>query len=58
MTSTLPPYPRLGECISAMAGALDIKKVGSDVGRFAREGDFDWEKLGGVNTNSVMPSNA
>ena len=41
-----------------MAGALDIKKVGSDVGRFAREGDFDWEKLGGVNTNSVMPSNA
>lgn len=45
MTSMLPPYPRLGECISAIAGALDIKKVGSDVGRLAREGDFDWEKL-------------
>lgn len=48
MTSTLPPYPRLGECISAMAGALDIKKVDSDIGRLAREGDFDWEKLDDV----------
>ena len=28
MTSTLPPYPRLGECISAMAGALDIRLAG------------------------------
>lgn len=48
MTSVLPPYPRLGECISAMAGALDIKKVGSDIGRLSREGDFDWEKLDAV----------
>ena len=48
MTSALPPYPRLGECISAMAGALDIKKVVSDVGRLTREGDFDWAKLDAV----------
>ena len=48
MTSALPPYPRLGECVSAIVGALDIKKVGSDVGRLAREGDFDWEKLDAV----------
>lgn len=48
MNSKLTPYPRLGECIGAMAGALDVKKVGSDVGRLAREGDFDWEKLDGV----------
>lgn len=45
MTKVLPPYPRFGECISALAGALDINKVGSDVGRLAREGDYDWEKL-------------
>ena len=56
MTSTLPPYPRLGECISAMAGALDIKKVGSDVGRFAREGDFDWEKLDTVIQTLLLDS--
>ena len=31
-----------------MAGALDIKKVGSDVGRLTREGDFDWAKLDAV----------
>lgn len=31
-----------------MAGALDVKKQGSDVGRLAREGDFDWEKVDGV----------
>lgn len=45
MTRSLPPYPRFGECIAALAGALDINKAGSDVGRLAREGDFDWEKL-------------
>ena len=28
-----------------LAGALDINKTRSDVGRLAREGDFDWEKL-------------
>lgn len=48
MNSKLPPYPRFGECIGALASALDIKKIGSDVGRLAREGDFDWEKLDGV----------
>ncbi len=31
-----------------LAGALDIKKTGSDVGRMSREGDFDWAKLDGV----------
>lgn len=48
MTRALPPYPRFGECISVLAGALDISKAGSDVGRLAREGDFDWEKLDAV----------
>jgi hypothetical protein len=48
MTRVLPPYPRFGECISVLAGALDIGKAGSDVGRLAREGDFDWEKLDSV----------
>lgn len=48
MTKPLPPYPRFGECIAALAGALDINKAGSNVGRLAREGDFDWEKLDGV----------
>ena len=36
MNSKLPPYPRFGECIGALASALDIKKIGSDVGRLAR----------------------
>lgn len=48
MTRALPPYPRFGECIAVLAGALDIKKAGSDVGRLARDGDFDWEKLDAV----------
>ena len=48
MTRVLPPYPRFGECIAVLASALDINKVGSDVGRLAREGDFDWEKLDAV----------
>lgn len=48
MTKALPPYPRFGECIAALACALDINKAGSDVGRLAREGDFDWEKLDAV----------
>lgn len=48
MTRTLPPYPRFGECIAVLAGALDINKAGSDIGRLAREGDFDWEKLDSV----------
>lgn len=56
MTSALPPYPKLGECISAMTGALDIKKVGSDVGRLAREGDFDWEKLDAVIQSLLLES--
>lgn len=53
MTRALPPYPRFGECIAALAGALDINKAGSDIGRLAREGDFDWEKLDGV-INEVL----
>lgn len=48
MTRVLPPYPRLGECIAALASALDINKAGSEVGRLAREGDFGWEKLDAV----------
>jgi hypothetical protein len=48
MKRALPPYPRFGECIAVLAGALDINKAGSDVGRLAREGDFDWEKLDAV----------
>lgn len=48
MTKALPPYPRFGECIAVLAGALDINKAGSDVGRLAREGDFDWGKLDAV----------
>ena len=48
MNRSLPPYPRFGECIAALACALDINKAGSDVGRLAREGDFDWEKLDAV----------
>lgn len=48
MTQVQPAYPRFGECISVLAGALDINKVGSDVGRLARDGDFDWEKLDAV----------
>ncbi len=48
MTRALPPYPRFGECIAVLAGALDINKAGSDVGRLSREGDFDWEKLEAV----------
>lgn len=45
MNFSLPPYPRFGECIRAYTNALDISKPGSDIGRLAREGDFDWEKL-------------
>lgn len=48
MTKALPPYPRFGECIAVLASALDINKAGSDVGRLAREGDFDWGKLDAV----------
>ncbi len=53
MKRALPPYPRFGECIAVLAGALDINKAGSDIGRLAREGDFDWEKLDGV-INEVL----
>lgn len=48
MSDNLPPYPRFGECIAVLAGAFDIKKAGSDVGRLARAGDFDWERLDAV----------
>lgn len=43
MTST--PYPRLGECVRALASALDSKTSDRDVDRLAREGDFDWSVL-------------
>ncbi|MEW6315815.1 MAG: ankyrin repeat domain-containing protein, partial [Pseudomonadota bacterium] len=39
------PYPRMGECIRALVGALDLKFSDRDVDRLAREGDFDWEKI-------------
>jgi len=45
---TLTPYPRLGECVRALAGALDSKTGNRDVDRLAREGDFDWSRLDGV----------
>lgn len=44
MSNLLPPYPKLGECISAITGALDIKKIGTEMERLGREGDFDWAK--------------
>lgn len=42
---TLPPYPRLGECVRAMCLALDTKGSNRDVDRLAREGDYDWTKV-------------
>ncbi len=53
-----PPYPRFGECISALAGAIDANKTGSDVGRLAREGDFDWERLDTVIAELLVDSMA
>jgi len=41
----LPPYPRFGECIRALAAALDTKASNRDVDRLAREGDLDWSLL-------------
>ncbi|AXW32898.1 hypothetical protein CJO88_05840 [Ralstonia solanacearum] len=45
MRQAAPPYPRMGECIRALAGALDVKYSDRDVDRLAREGDFDWAKI-------------
>ena len=42
---TLPPYPRLGECVRALSTALDTKVGNRDVDRLAREGDLDWSLL-------------
>ena len=56
MTKLQPPYPRFGECVSALAGAIDANKTGSDVGRLAREGDFDWERLDTVITELLVDS--
>lgn len=58
MTKQPPPYPRFGECISALAGAIDANKAGSDVGRLAREGDFDWERLDTVIDELLIDSSA
>lgn len=58
MSKALPPYPRFGECIAVLAGALDIKKTGSDVGRLSREGDFDWEKLDGIIQDLLIDGSA
>lgn len=58
MTRQQPPYPRFGECISALAGAIDANKTGSDVGRLAREGDFDWERLDTVIADLLVDSSA
>ena len=56
MTKLQPPYPRFGECVSALAGAIDANKTGSDVGRLAREGDFDWERLDTVIAELLVDS--
>jgi hypothetical protein len=40
-----PPYPRIGEALRFLAGALDVKRRNRAVDRLAREGDFDWEQL-------------
>lgn len=45
MNTKSTPYPKLGECIDVLATVLDLIKADSDVGRLAREGDFDWEKV-------------
>ncbi|KGM41037.1 hypothetical protein JY96_15930 [Aquabacterium sp. NJ1] len=58
MTKQLPPYPRFGECISALAGAIDANKAGSDVGRLAREGDFDWRRLDMVIAEVLVDNSA
>ena len=58
MKKLQPPYPRFGECISALAGAIDANKTGSDVGRLAREGDFDWERLDTVIAELLVDSMA
>ena len=42
-TSSLPPYPRLGECYRLLAKALDTKASNRQLDRLAREGDFDWQ---------------
>lgn len=56
MNSQLPPYPRFGECIRAFTNALDIApESGADIGRFAREGDFDWEKLDRIFDDLLKP---
>ena len=41
-----------------MAGALDIKKTGTDVGRLSREGDFDWEALDAVISDLLVEGSA
>lgn len=58
MTKALPPYPRFGECIAALAGALNITANGSDVGRLARDGDFDWERLNAVLSELLVEGSA
>ncbi|CAJ0893703.1 ankyrin repeat domain-containing protein [Ralstonia flatus] len=45
MSQMVPPYPTIGECIRALAGALDVKHSDRHVDRLAREGDFDWAKI-------------
>lgn len=43
-----PPYPRLGEALRFLSGALDTKRRNRDIDRLAREGDFDWELISGL----------
>lgn len=40
-----PPYPRLGELYSVLAGALDTKARDRTVDRLGREGDYDWSRV-------------
>ncbi len=42
MKTSLPPYPKLGECYRELAVALGTKNSNRELDRWAREGDFDW----------------
>lgn len=50
----LPPYPRLGEIYLAIAVAVDTKSGNRDVGRLAREGEFDWTLLPTIGDELVV----
>lgn len=41
----IPPYPRFGECLRALALAFDTKAGNLEVDRLARDGDYDWSLI-------------